>query len=437
MEGKSYSKTKVMLSVFAMGFGGGAIWIIPYIKFVFYDLQMEVTGMNNTQSALLLSVLAVTDLIISVPVGTFVDKLDPKKVIIFSHITTTCVTLLYAFTFTSFAMSCVIWFLLACFTQFNWVAFSKILNTIGLHTDNSGSGKSGMSFGFYYKVNGISAAIIEAIMLWGSTLTENPVASFRIAVCIAGVGTILAAIFSLLLLDRELITVTEEDLAKQMAAEADKVESITGIKGLKLVLTNPMTYVFAITSICCYALYSLQGYFTPYLTSVVGISAEQSGIFAIIRTYVFFALAPIGGILADKVFGSTSRWISVSMAIMAVIVAGFFFIPSGANAFAISAYTLLPSAFVQMTYTIRFSCINELNISPALLATSTGVFALFGSLVDTFLSPAIAHCLDVYGNDGYEILFKALIVILLVGCFFANIIATKHKKEIKAAKENA
>lgn len=196
---------------------------------------------------------------------------------------------------------------------------------------------------------------------------------------------------------------------------------------------NPMTWAVAVVCTVGYALYSLQGYFTPYLTAVVGISAEESGIFAIIRTYVFFTLAPIGGILADKVFKSTAKWIGTAFAIMAVVVAGFFFIPSGANPMLIGFYTLLPSAFVQMTYTIKYSVMNEIHISPALLATTTSVVAFVGCVVDIAFTPFIGWCLDTKGDAAYTILFIMLIVLLILGAIAAFVIANRNKKSSKKA----
>ena len=194
-----------------------------------------------------------------------------------------------------------------------------------------------------------------------------------------------------------------------------------------------MTWAVAVVCTVGYALYSLQGYFTPYLTAVVGISAEESGIFAIIRTYVFFTLAPIGGILADKVFKSTAKWIGTAFAIMAVVVAGFFFIPSGANPMLIGFYTLLPSAFVQMTYTIKYSVMNEIHISPALLATTTSVVAFVGCVVDIAFTPFIGWCLDTKGDAAYTILFIMLIVLLILGAIAAFVIANRNKKSSKKA----
>lgn len=156
------------------------------------------------------------------------------------------------------------------------------------------------------------------------------------------------------------------------------------------------------------------------------------GIFAIIRTYVFLVLAAVGGFMADKVFKSTARWLGVAFAIMAVVVAGFFVMPSGVNIMFISAYTLLPSAFVQMTYTIKYSVINEIDIKPGLLATTTSAVTFCANLVDLVFSPAIARLIDTKGAAAYNYLFGFLILMLIIGSFASFTVVAKRKKN-KAA----
>lgn len=381
--------------------------------------------MTNTQSSLLLTFYAIVGLFITVPAGVMVDKMDLKKGLLVALLGTTAVTFIYAFMLTSYAIATVIWMAQAFFQSgIYWLSFSKILNIVGTKTDKSGTGKSGMSFGFYYAVNGISGAIINSISLWASNQFVDPVWSFRIAVIVAGISTIIAALCVIFLMDNELISLPE-------GAESAESKRIKEEKSVKLVLEvakKPMTWAVAIVCTVGYALYSLQGYFTPYLTAVQGISASDSAIFAIIRTYVFFALAPIGGILADKVFKSTARWIGVAFTIMAVVVAGFFFIPAGANPMLVGFYTLLPSAFVQMTYTIKYSVINEIKIPSALLATTTSVVAVVGCIVDLAFTPFIGWCLDTMGNGAYTVLFIMLIVLLLMGAVSAFAIAKGNKK---------
>lgn len=428
---KEISKFKLYATIISLGFTGGVIFIIPYIRFVFYDLQLQVTGMTNTQSALLLTVYTIATIIIMIPSGALVDKIDVKKGLVIALVGTTAVTALYAFTFTSYVISIAIWAVLSFLTMgIYWPAFSKILNVIGAKTDKTGSGRSGLTFGFYYACNGIAAAIINSISLWASTQFDDPIVSFRLAVIVAGISTLIATVLVIFFIDRDLITPTAEMM--NASGNGETIQSESTISIIAQVIKNPMSWMVALIVLVGYTLYSLQGYFTPYLTAVVGISPESAGIFAIIRTYVFLVLAAVGGFMADKVFKSTARWLGVAFAIMAVVVAGFFVMPSGVNIMFISAYTLLPSAFVQMTYTIKYSVINEIDIKPNLLATTTSAVTFCANLVDLVFSPTIARLIDTKGAAAYNYLFGFLIVMLIIGSAASFVVVAKRNKR-KAA----
>ena len=97
----------------------------------------------------------------------------------------------------------------------------------------------------------------------------------------------------------------------------------------------------------------------------------------------------------------------------------------------IGFYTLLPSAFVQMTYTIKYATINETGISTELVGTVTALAATFAGLAEIVISPFIAWCLDSRGNAGYDILFITLIVILAMGSVCAFILDKNNRKRKK------
>lgn len=423
-------KWKLYASVFALGFTGAAIFIIPYIKFVFYDLQLQVTGMTNTQSALLLTAYSVTSIFVGIPCGQIVDKIDPKKGLQGALLVTTALTVLYAFTYRSFVISFLIWIALSVATMgIYWPSFSKILNVIGAKTDKTGENKSGMSFGFYYMCNGIVAAILQAIALWGSTKTMDPDASFKVAIYVAAAGTVLAMVVIQFLLDKEIVTDAQQlqEEAKKEEKSAEK-KKLIDMKEVIKIHKNPLVWMVYIVCFVGYTMYTTQSYFTPFLTAVAGVTAETSGIFAIIRTYVFFALAPIGGILSDKVFGSTLKWFRVGYLILAVLVFGMFVIPEGVSPMLIGFYTLLPAALVQMTYTIKYSTISEIKVLPAYIATITGGAAAVGSLAEIVVSPVIGYLLDTKGISGYYYMFGILTVILVLGFVCATLILRKTKR---------
>ena len=376
--------------------------------------------MTNTQSALLMTVFSVASLVFDVPCGMICDKIDSKKGLVFALLATTAVTLLYAFASTHYVVSLLIWIILAFLTMgIYWPIFSKVLNIIGNKTGTAG--RSGSSFGWYYAFNGISAAVLEALALWVSTRFEDPVMSFRMAILVAAGSTILATVLIIFLFDSELTA------PEAVQAETEKKHSGIELNQLTEVLRNPSVWMMMIICMIAYCMYSMMSYFTPFLTAVVGVSPEASGVFAIIRTYIFLILALVGGLIADKVFKGTTKWIMLVFFVTAVIIGGLFIMPHNANVMLISIYTLIPAALVQMSYPIKYSVIGEIGVKQHLLGTATGLAALAGALPDLVLGPFIGSMLDTRGNDAYYILFGILIVLLLTGCFCCWRIVRKQK----------
>ena len=91
-------------------------------------------------------------------------------------------------------------------------------------------------------------------------------------------------------------------------------------------------------------------------------------------------------------------------------------------------YTLLPAALVQMSYPIKYSVIGEIGISQHLLATTTSVAAIAGSLADLIVGPVIGYLLDTIGNTAYYVLFAFLATMLIIGALCCFMIVKKQKQ---------
>ena len=55
------------LTLIVLGAAGGAIYTLPYIKYVFYDAITNVLGISNAQSGFLLSMYAIGCVILYIP----------------------------------------------------------------------------------------------------------------------------------------------------------------------------------------------------------------------------------------------------------------------------------------------------------------------------------------------------------------------------------
>lgn len=397
------SKARKYLTIIALGLAGGSIYFIPYVKYVFYDAQLAAMGINNTQSGLLLTMYTIGNMVLYIPGGYLADKVSTKKALIISLVATSVLTWVYAFSL-NFVVSMIIWLGLSFSTAFVfWSALMKAVRIVGTEEEQ------GFMYGLYYACNGIAAALTSFISLYAyNTAGEDIKSGFVRGVNASGVVVLIAAICLVFLMKEDAGKVTTE-------SDDDKIS----LPMVGKVLKSPVVWILSIVILCGYGLKSSVSYFNPYLTEVVGVSAVNSGIFSIINNYLLLLLAPVGGILADKVFKSTCKWLSVSFVILAVLFGGVLLIPSDISPMVASIYTLLPGAVTMMMYGVVFSSVSEAGISRTMTGTVIGISSIIGYLPDSIYSVIFGKWLDNKGAAGYTNIFIFLVASGIVGAVLA------------------
>lgn len=397
------SKARKYLTIIALGLAGGSIYFIPYVKYVFYDAQIAAMGINNTQSGLLLTMYTIGNMVLYIPGGYLADKVSTKKALIISLVATSVLTWVYAFSL-NFVVSMIIWLGLSFSTAFVfWSALMKAVRIVGTEEEQ------GFMYGLYYACNGIAAALTSFISLYAyNTAGEDIKSGFVRGVNASGVVVLIAAICLVFLMKEDAGKVTTE-------SDDDKIS----LPMVGKVLKSPVVWILSIVILCGYGLKSSVSYFNPYLTEVVGVSAVNSGIFSIINNYLLLLLAPVGGILADKVFKSTCKWLSVSFVILAVLFGGVLLIPSDISPMVASIYTLLPGAVTMMMYGVVFSSVSEASISRTMTGTVIGISSIIGYLPDSIYSVLFGKWLDNKGAAGYTNIFIFLVASGILGAVLA------------------
>ena len=388
------SKARKYLTIIALGLAGGSIYFIPYVKYVFYDAQIAAMGINNTQSGLLLTMYTIGNMVLYIPGGYLADKVSTKKALIISLVATSVLTWVYAFSL-NFVVSMIIWLGLSFSTAFVfWSALMKAVRIVGTEEEQ------GFMYGLYYACNGIAAALTSFISLYAYNTAGEDIKS--------GFVVLIAAICLVFLMKEDAGKVTTE-------SDDDKIS----LPMVGKVLKSPVVWILSIVILCGYGLKSSVSYFNPYLTEVVGVSAVNSGIFSIINNYLLLLLAPVGGILADKVFKSTCKWLSVSFVILAVLFGGVLLIPSDISPMVASIYTLLPGAVTMMMYGVVFSSVSEAGISRTMTGTVIGISSIIGYLPDSIYSVLFGKWLDNKGAAGYTNIFIFLVASGILGAVLA------------------
>lgn len=414
------SKLRKYLSILALGLAGGSIYCLPYIKYILYDAQIKVMDISNTQSGLLMTMYTIGNMILYIPGGIIADRVSPKKAISISLLATTVLGIVYAFN-SSFVAGMVIWLGFSVTTAFVfWASLLKAVRLIGTEEEQ------GFLYGCYYACNGIASSLTNWIgMKFYSAAGGDIAAGFRGAVISIAIIPAIAAVMLILLLKENRDTGSEQ---------TEDPDSKFKFSDVGVVLKNPIVWILSITVLIGYGFYTSSSYFTPYLTAVKGISAEDSGLVSIIRNNLLLLLSPLGGLLADKVFKSTAKWLATSFIILAALYGICMILPSSMSGGAASVYTLLPAAAATMMYGVIWSTVSEARIPRKLTGTVIGIASIIGYLPDSIYALLFGQFIDRYGNNGYNFYFIFLIITGLVGCVLAIMIFRMGKKN-RAAQE--
>ena len=231
------------LTLIVLGAAGGAIYTLPYIKYVFYDAITNVLGISNAQSGFLLSMYAIGCVILYIPGGILSDKVSPKKAVILSLLGTAVCGLLFAFSM-SYAVGLFVWLMFAFGTGFIfWSAILKAVRMVG--TDE----EQGRMYGVYYAANGTASAVINALALKVYGGFSNGKTGFTWALVVMCASVVICAVLLMFLLD-------EKGKKVEQTAEEDKFH----FSDLKSVLTNPAVWLISIAFFCIYGVYSCASY---------------------------------------------------------------------------------------------------------------------------------------------------------------------------------
>lgn len=407
------TKFQKYLTLMVLGMIGGCIYILPYIKYTFYDAQIAAMGLTNAQSGLLITAYTTFNIILYIPGGILADRLPPKWVIVISTLAAALTAFLHAITM-SFVWGIICWSLLAFSTAFIfWSSLMKAVRMVGTEEEQ------GFMYGFYYACNGVFKAIAATLCLSAYNRKGTDIAAgYKNAVDTIGFIMIVAALLALLVMKNE--------KAKE-SAEGDKFHWSMVVDLLK----KPTVWICSIVIFCGYGLYSCSSYFTPYLTSVYGLDTSASAAISIIRNYGFFLLAPVGGLLADKLFKNTARYTGYALIVIAAFFIGVLALPKNISSTAAVIYTLFPGGLSVVCYGTVFSVISGAGISRAQTGTAIGIASIIGYLPDMFYSAMFGSWLDSHGNElGYTMIFAFLTATALIGAILSFYMYRKNKNAV-------
>lgn len=405
------SKYKKYITLLLLGFAGGAIFVFPYLKYIFYDDVLKSLGIGNADSGLLLTAYSLGCVALYIPGGILADKLSPRISVVASLFAATLLTLIFAFFF-NFAAALVVWFLMAFASGFVfWSAVLKAVRIISEEKDQ------GLMYGIYYSANGAATAIINYLCLkvFGQAGGGNH--GLFMAVLLMAFFTGVSAIGLMFFL---------KGFEKSETKEEDKFK----FADLAIVVKNPSVWVVSIIFFCIYAVYTCSSYFTPYLT-YLGLSSDTSAELSILRINMAMMIAsPIGGYLADKVFKSTLKWITWGSALLALSIVATVFV-GGNNIQLVSVLSIIPGWIVMSMYGIMFSSFKEINVPVKVSGTAIGFASIISYSPDLFMNTVYGSVLDKFQGaetmTAYKIIFLSLACLSVLSVVLSLCVLSRNK----------
>ncbi len=397
------------LIMFVLAFSGGIIFLLPFLREVYYRPMADALQLSNTELSVLMSTFGFTSMLAYFPGGWLADRLSPRKLISVSLLTTGIGGLYFA-TFPSYAVSIAIHaFWGVSITLLFWGAMIRVTRNWAPPEEQ------GRAFGILEALRGVGEvgphAALLAVFAWlGSTEQALSVVINQLSIAIIVLGVVSWFVI--------------EDVKR----DAGRAQKRVGLDDIVTVLKMPVIWLISVVVMAAYCAYWGSFYFTPYATDVFMTSAAIAGVISVGRQTLKFFAAVIAGFVADH-FG-----ISVSVAVLFVVLIasflGFAVLPGDPSMFMLMLVNVAIAGIAIFALRgIYFALLEEGGVPLAVTGTAGGIVSAVGFTPDVFMPLLGGVLLDAYpGVEGYRYFYLAVAGICTAGLVAALTIRARYAR---------
>jgi nitrate/nitrite transporter NarK len=389
-----------------LGLSGTVIYLLPFLREVYYDPLQEALSLTNSQSGMLMATFGFTSMLAYIPGGWIADKVEPRLLIAGALISTGLLGFLFS-TFPSYPVALAIhalWGVTA--TGMMWGALIKATR------DWAPAAEQGKAFGLLEAGRGVSEAAFLSLFLAIFARLGGDTPAFAQIIVQYSLLHVALGVIAFLVIGR--------DRSTGQSAAADPGSIIR-------VMRMPHVWLIALVVLAGYSAYWGAYYFTPYASDVFLMSAVAAGAIGAGKVWLKPIAALIAGLIADRV--GVGRSVSACFAILIASFAGFVVLPGGAATAALMIGNIaLASIAIFALRGIYFALLEESGVPAAVTGAATGVISVIGFAPDVFMPLVGGALLDAHpGAAGYRFYF-AFIAALCLGGFCATIGLSRLRK---------
>lgn len=415
--------SRKLLGILACAFLYSSMYLLPYIKYIFYDAIVEATGFTNTQIGFLLSIYIVASIICTLPSGWLADKFDPKKLLVISGIGHTIVSFLALLVIRNYTMSLVCFFLMGITSLLAF--WSPVFKAVSLAAPPEEQGKY---YGLFEGFNGIGSMVFNFGALWVfGRVTGGSVAGLKAVYIFYACSSLVATLMVLFLY--------KADDSAMAAAESEATASNekASTKEILSVLKMPKVWLFSLMVFGIYGFYCGSSYLTPYFSTVLGVSVVFSGGLATLKNYgTRLAGAPVAGMICDKI--GRLKFLTIASVVAIVLMIAFMLMPASNSALIPIMILMFALALVNVSMKgVQFSAFDEVGVDQSVNGMAISLASLIGfNLPDVALHPFFGSILDKYEpTAAYKIIFACLLGMLVLAFVMSLGLLISRNKQLK------
>jgi len=392
------------LTMLILCFSGGIIFMLPFLREVYYIPMQEALNYDNTQMGILMSVFGTFSLLAYFPGGWIADRYSPRKLMTFSLLATGLGGIWFA-TYPSYATTIAIHaFWGATISLLFWSAMIKATRNW------AAEGEQGRAFGILESGRGISeVASSSLLLLLFAWLGSDEYGMSAVINSFAAINIVLAILAWIFLEDETGDTDQEQDHQ-------------VGFSEVLEVLKMPGVWLIALVVLTAYSAYWGTFYFAAYSSDVFMLSVVAGAAVGVGKMWIKPIAALAAGFLGDA-FG-ISRTVFGFMVLTMLSFLVFAVLPGGSqNLVAMLIVVGISSLSVFALRGIYFALLEEGGIRPALTGTAAGVVSAIGFTPDIYMPLLGGVLLDRFpGETGYQYLYLSIAGMCLFGCIGAYLI---------------
>ncbi len=400
---------------------GGIIYLLPFLREVYYLPLQKALQVSNTQLGVMMSVFGAAAMISYFPGGWLADRVSPRKLITLSMVATG-ISGFYFGTFPSYAASIVIhgFWGISCTLTF-WGALIRATRSWAPSTEQ------GKAFGILESGRGVAElAASTALLALFARLGSGRLALSRV-ILLFSLADILIGLMAWW---------TLVDAPSGERKEGEKKGKI-GFEDILSVLKMPIVWLISLVILAAYSAYWGSYYFTPYATDVFLMSVVFGGAIGVGKMGLKPLSALGAGFLADK--AGASRTVSWCFSVLILSFGVFILIPGRPNlVIVLIGNTAIASLAIFALRGIYFALLEEGGVPLVVTGTAAGIVSMIGYTPDVFMPMLGGIFLDRYpGGSGYRYLFAVVLVLCILGLLASTTIRHFYKKQPNPDREKS